>query len=298
MSKKTVALALSSGGARGLTQIGAIEVLLDNGFEINAIAGTSIGSLIGGLYASGHLKEFSDWIVNLDKSDVFDLVDFTLNSQGFVKGDRVFNEMKKFIPLQNIEDLSIPFVAVSADLTSRTEVQISKGDLFDAIRASIAVPSVLTPVEKGEMLLVDGGVVNPLPITAIPKSNAELTIAINLNGPGKYTPVVNSQTKKQMEQKMWSSFVQDRFSLSFKNRLVSSSKKKKRPNYFEIVNNSFDLMQDKLTNVILENQHTDILVNIPRECATTFEFFKGIELIEYGKEAMKRSLENYNNSNN
>ena len=207
--------------------------------------------------------------------------------------------MKKFIPTFQIEDLKIPFTAVSADLLSRKEIRFSDGDLFEAIRASVSVPSVLTPLEKDNMLLVDGGVVNPLPIAAIPDNNADITIAINLNGSNKYEPVVNETTKRSMERKMWNSYIKNRFSLSFKNFILGNSKsgsndkKKKKPNYFEIINDSFDLMQDKLTDVILKNETPDILVNIPRESAATFEFYRSLELIEYGRLAMRKALSEY-----
>ena len=290
MQKKKVALALGSGGARGLTQIGVIEELLKRGYEIVSIAGTSIGSLIGGLQATGHLGAYRDWIIDLDQSEVFDLVDFTLSAQGFVKGDKVFNEMRKFIPSVDIETLEIPFVAVAADLISREEVILKSGDLFEAVRASVAVPSVLTPVERGDQLLVDGGVVNPLPISALPESEADLVMAINLNAPGEYMPVPHESTKRDLERKMWDDYIRDRFSLSFSQFFFSKAKKKKKPNYFEIVNGSFDLMQDKLTDVILENNTPDLLINIPRECASTFEFYKGEELIEYGRQVTRKEL--------
>lgn len=288
--KKTVALALGSGGARGLAQIGVIHELENNGFEIVAISGTSIGSLIGGLYANGQLQKFENWISNLDRSGIYDLVDFTLSSQGFVKGDRVFNEMKKFIPTRNIEELPIPYAAVTADLTSRKEVQITHGDLFKAIRASVAVPSVLTPVENGDDLYVDGGVVNPLPITALPKVEADLIIAVDLNGPQEYIPIYSKKTKNQLAQRSWSDYINDRFSISFSDYFFSKEKKKNKLNYFEIVNNSFDMMQDKLTEVILAAEKPDILIQIPRTSASTFEFHKADELIAYGKQALNNEL--------
>ena len=221
MAKTKVALALGSGGARGLTQIGVIEELEKNDFEIVAISGTSIGSLIGGLYANNHLVGFKNWISNLDKSGVFNLVDFTLNKQGFVKGDRVFNAMRKFVPEVEIEDLRIPFAAVTADLKSREEVILTKGNLFEAIRSSVAVPSVLTPVKRGKQLFVDGGVVNPLPITAIPKSDAELVIAVNLCGQTstQTLPTIKNKSKKDNG---WVEKIQNQFNKSFKEYFLSS----------------------------------------------------------------------------
>ena len=289
MAKTKVALALGSGGARGLTQIGVIEELEKNNMEVVSISGTSIGSLIGGLYANKHLQDFKNWIANLDESGVFDLVDFTLNKQGFVKGERVFNEMRKFIPDVNIEDLPIPYAAVTADLNSHKEEIITDGNLFSAIRASVAVPSVLTPVKANGQLFVDGGVVNPLPITALPKSDAELTIAVNLCGPKSEESLLKVKNEEQ-EAKNWMDKIQKQFSYSFKEYFISSGKSKSELNYFEVVNSSFDLMQDKLTEITLEKTQPDILVNVPRNIAGTFEFDKAEDLIAFGKREFLKSL--------
>ena len=294
MAKTKVALALGSGGARGLTQIGVIEELEKNNMEVVSISGTSIGSLIGGLYANKHLQDFKNWISNLDESGVFDLVDFTLNKQGFVKGERVFNEMRKFIPDVNIEDLPIPYAAVAADLNSHKEEIITQGNLFAAIRASVAVPSVLTPVKKNDKLFVDGGVVNPLPITALPKSDADITIAVNLCGAktSKSLLVTKDQDNKA---KSWVNKIQDQFSNSFKEYFITGGKSKSEMNYFEVVNSSFDLMQDKLTEITLEKTQPDILINVPRNIAGTFEFDKAEALIEFGRQEFKKSLKEFNN---
>jgi NTE family protein len=292
MAKTKVALALGSGGARGLTQIGVIEELEKNNMEVVSISGTSIGSLIGGLYANNHLGDFEKWISNLDKSGVFELVDFTLNKQGFVKGERVFNEMRKFIPDVNIEDLRIPFAAVTADLKSHDEVIITKGNLFEAIRASVAVPSVLTPIKKGNQLFVDGGVVNPLPITALPKSEADITVAVNLCGP-KTKSELKEVKGKTNKNKGWVEKIQSQFNKSFKEYFINAGKAKSEMNYFEVVNSSFDLMQDKLTEITLEKTQPDILINVPRNIAGTFEFDKAEALIEFGRQEFKKSLKEF-----
>ena len=292
MAKIKVALALGSGGARGLTQIGVIEELEKKGFEIVSIAGTSIGSLIGGLHANNHLGEFKKWISNLDKYGVYDLVDFTLNRQGFVKGERVFNEMRKFIPDVNIEDLRIPFAAVTADLKSHDEVILTEGNLFEAIRSSVAVPSVLTPVKKGNRLFVDGGVVNPLPITALPKSEADIVVAVNLCG-AKTSESLLAAKGKLTNDKGWVDKIQNQFNKSFKEYFINAGKSKSEMNYFEVVNSSFDLMQDKLTEIILEKSRPEILVNVPRNIAGTFEFDKAEELIDFGRQEFKKSLKEY-----
>ena len=162
--KQKIALVLSSGGARGNAHIGAIQEIVSRGYEIASISGTSMGAVIGGVYAAGKLDEFSDWMSSLHKMDVFNLMDFTLSNQGFFKVDRVFNEMKKFIPDVQIEDLKIPFVAVSTDLKKKDTVVFKEGNLFNALRASVAIPAVVTPVKLSEKFLVDGGLMAPIPI--------------------------------------------------------------------------------------------------------------------------------------
>ncbi len=151
-------MVLSGGGARGIAHIGVVEELEKRGFEIRSIAGTSMGALVGGIYAVGKLQEFKNWLYTLDKLDVFKLIDFTLSSQGLIKGDRVFKKMKEFIPDKNIEDLKIHYAATATDIINNKEVVFNQGSIYDAIRASVAIPTVITPVKQDDTLLVDGGV--------------------------------------------------------------------------------------------------------------------------------------------
>ena len=167
VKRRRVALVLAGGGARGVAHIGAIEELERRGYEIGAVAGTSMGALVGGMYASGHLEEFKEWMCALDRYRVFSLVDFTFSTEGLVKGSRVIEAMKELIPDMRIEQMRIPFTAVSADLLSGSEVVIERGGLYDAIRASIAIPSVFRPVHRDGMVLTDGGIVNPLPLNRV-----------------------------------------------------------------------------------------------------------------------------------
>ena len=162
---KSVALVLSSGGARGVAHIGVIEGLLEGGYKIESISGSSMGAVVGAVYAAGKLPNFKEWISNLDKIDVFKLMDFTLSTQGFVRGEKVFNELKKFIGDRNIEDLSIPISIIATDIVGKKEVVFQKGELFTALRASAAIPSVLKPSIIDGIELVDGGLYNPIPIS-------------------------------------------------------------------------------------------------------------------------------------
>jgi len=179
--RKKVALVLSGGGARRIAHIGAIEELLSQGYEIKSISGTSMGSVVGGVYALGMLEEFKQWMISLDRMKVFHLVDFTLSKQGLIKGDKVLNAMKEFIPDTNIEDLSIPYAAVAVDLNKKEEVVFTSGSLYEAIRASISIPTLFTPVESGDALLVDGGVLNNIPVDHVKRSRRDILVVVNVN---------------------------------------------------------------------------------------------------------------------
>lgn len=294
---KQVALVLGSGGARGLAHIGVIEELEERGYRINQIAGSSMGALVGGVYAANHLADFKKWICNLDKFGVYNLMDFTLTTQGFIKGDKVFNEIKKFVLAARIEDLKIPFCAVAVDLQSQSPHRFYEGDLFDAIRASTAIPSVLTPFYLGDKILVDGGVMNPLPLDMVKEHKNQIVVAVDLNGLGKYTPVGKTDMKRKaelaQEENRWMTKINKVFSEFF-----PQSEKKKKHNYFEILNLSFDLMQSQLTEGIVLNHKPDVLINIPKSAADTFEFFKGEELVEYGRAKAAHALDDFEQRNN
>ena len=165
--KKDVALVLSSGGARGLAHIGAIEELLERGYNIRSIAGTSMGALVAGMYATGHLDRFKEWMETIDRKKIFSLTDFSLSFDHLVKGRRIITALKEIVPDVRIEDLPIPYAAVATDWESGHEVVFTQGSLYDAIRASISLPAFLSPVKTGNKTLIDGGITNPLPLNRV-----------------------------------------------------------------------------------------------------------------------------------
>ncbi|OZC37185.1 alpha/beta hydrolase [Marinobacter vinifirmus] len=179
---KTVALTLGSGGARGYAHIGAIEVLVERGYKIAAISGCSMGALIGGMYAAGKLKEYKDWVTGLGQFDVIKLLDLTFSSIGAIRGEKVFSIVREILGDTRIEDLPIPFTAVATDLLAHKEIWFQEGPLDKAIRASIAIPSVVTPLVLDGRVLVDGAVLNPLPIIPTISAHADLIMAVNLAG--------------------------------------------------------------------------------------------------------------------
>ena len=179
---RTVALVLGSGGARGYAHIGVIEVLLERGYRIIAIAGCSMGALIGGIHAAGRLQDYKDWVTGLGQFDVLKLLDISLSSPGAIRGEKIFSIVNDLLGDVRIEDLPLSYTAVATDLLAHKEVWFQEGPLHQAIRASVAIPSLLTPVLLGGRVLVDGGVLNPLPIIPTIASHADLIIAVNLSG--------------------------------------------------------------------------------------------------------------------
>lgn len=178
--RETVALALGGGGARGYAHIGVIEVLEERGYEIVAIAGTSMGALVGGLHGARALDRYAAWVRTLTQRDVVRLLDPTVRGAGAFRGDKVFAKVGELLGDRRIEDLAIPFTAVATDLLTGREIWFRHGPVVTAARASIAIPSFITPIAVGDLLLADGGLLNPVPVSAITPSNADLTIAVCL----------------------------------------------------------------------------------------------------------------------
>ena len=178
-----VALALGSGGARGYAHIGVLQVLGERGFEVAAVAGSSMGALVGGVMAAGRLDAFTEWAVRLKQRDVLRLIDPTWGSAGAMTADRLIGHLDGFLTDVDIEQLPIPYTAVATDIVARREVWFQKGRLRSAVRASIAIPGVITPVTVDGRLLADGGLLNPVPIEPTASAEADLTIAVSLQAP-------------------------------------------------------------------------------------------------------------------
>lgn len=181
MERKDVALVLASGGAKGFAHIGVIEELERRGYHISSVAGTSMGALIGGLYAAGGLERAKKWFYDLDNKKIWSLLDFNWSISSFVKGEKLIEAMKEIVPDVLIEDLPIPYCAVCTDLKTGEEVVIREGSLYDAIRASISLPVIFTQVSTEDQVLVDGGLVNGLPLNRVARKPGDLLVAINLD---------------------------------------------------------------------------------------------------------------------
>lgn len=180
--RKTVALTLGSGGARGYAHIGAIELLVERGYEIVAISGCSMGALIGGMYGAGKMQDYKDWVTGLGQFDVLKLLDVTFNSVGAIRGEKIFSVVREMLGDTRIENLPIAYTAVATDLLAHKEIWFQEGPLDQAIRASVAIPSVVTPLVLNGRVLVDGALLNPLPIIPTISSHADLIVAVNLSG--------------------------------------------------------------------------------------------------------------------
>ncbi|MHB9142365.1 MAG: patatin-like phospholipase family protein [Paludibacter sp.] len=278
--KPTVALVLGSGGARGIAHIGVIRELINQGYEISSISGSSMGALIGGVYAAGKLDEFELWLCSLGKMDVFNLMDFTLSTQGIIKADRVFKEMQKFIPDQKIEDLPIKYAAVTTDLKNKKEVVITQGSLYDAIRASISIPMVITPMQKVDTLFVDGGVLNPVPVNRIFRQENDILIAVNLNANIPYKkPIIADPDRGSLEKLTRSKLI------GFQRNLAKlfPGNKKGNMGYFDLIGVTTSLMLLQIAKLTLELYAPDLLIEISRQSCGIFDFYKAAELIELGK---------------
>ncbi|HMP99890.1 MAG TPA: patatin-like phospholipase family protein [Cyclobacteriaceae bacterium] len=291
--KPQIHLVLGSGGARGIAHIGVIEELIKNDFEIKSVAGCSMGALVGGIYCAGKLDMYKKWLLNLDKYDVFKLVDFTFSTQGFVKGERVFKVIEDLIGDHYIEDFEIPFCAVATDISSKNEVLYKNGSLFHALRASVAIPTVVTPATWGKKTLVDGGVLNPLPLNQVKKkSEEEIVVAVNVNAsiePFKLN--IENEKKEAAYQKRIDKFFSQVFSFE-----RESKEANEHLGYFDLLNTSFDLLQDRLTEVLIQLHKPELVVNVSRDTCGTFEFYRAKELIKSGEHAFGIAYEKWKNS--
>jgi NTE family protein len=287
--KNQVSLVLSSGGGRGIAHIGVIEELEKQGFEIKSIAGTSMGALVGGMYATGKLDVYKKWMCSLDKMDVFNLIDFTFSSNGIMKGDKILREMKRMIPDRNIEDLLIPFVAVATDISNDKDITFNSGSLYDAIRASISIPTVFTPFVKDGSYIIDGGVLNPIPINRIKRIDNDILVVVDVNarvsGVKPQKPENNNH-----EEKRYSKYIN---SVINKLNYFIPKHETDKLGYFNLLNKTTGLMLHQISLMTLEKYQPDILINVSRDSFGTYDFYKSKEIIEAGRKATREAINNF-----
>jgi|TARA_R100000388_G_scaffold94454_1_gene81690 NTE family protein len=281
--KPKVHLVLGSGGARGIAHIAVIEELEKQGYEIVEVIGCSMGAVVGGIYAAGHLEEYKTWLTSLSRRDVFDLLDFTFTKQGFVKGEKLFAKHLEVVGKQNIEDFPIPFTAVATDMKHNEEVHFKSGDLYKALRASVSIPGFFVPVVDHGRVLVDGGVLNPLPINLVDKEEDEIIVAVNLNG--RYDPKYDKKPEPDRidEMKKW---FHDLLPESMKdNRKVEVDPEEDSFSLIELMDSTFSFTQDRLTRLMIEVYKPDYLIEIPRNSSGIFDFDQAKKILEVGRKS-------------
>ncbi len=278
----TVSLVLGSGGARGLAHIGIIQYLTAGGYRIDSIAGASMGALVGGIYAAGELDAYRSWVCALRRTDVLRFLDLSFSAGGLFKGDRIMDTLKEMVGEHLIEDLPISYTAVATDIDRQREVWFSKGPLFDAIRASIAVPTVFTPHKIKGMTLVDGGLLNPVPIAPTFKDVSDLTIAVNLNAQPR-----PRRTPRGAPARPAADVAEDDLRARIRQFLDTiGDNLPQHPRgdlgMLDLVSRSFEAMQNAIAAMKLATYSPDAVINVPRDACGAHEFHRAREMIELG----------------
>ena len=289
-TKTQVSLVLGSGGARGLAHIGVIKALEDANYNIASIIGCSIGALIGGIYAAGKLDEFEAWVRAITKMDMVNLLDISWAPAGLVKGEKLMAALARMLGDRSIEDLPIPFTAVAADIRHEKEVWLNSGKLSAAVRASISLPLFFTPVRYNDDYLIDGGVLNPVPIAPAFSDDTDLTIAVNLGGPPEERP---RPVRPNPEPKPAESSLGDKIA-RFINDLRSDDEDEgsEALGAYAVADQAFDAMQGTIARQKLAAYPPDILIEFPRNACGTFDFDHAAEIIELGRNRTQKRLRN------
>ncbi len=329
MKTKDVALVLSSGGPRGWAYIGAIEELESRGYNITSVAGTSIGSLIGGIYAAGKLAEIKEWLFSLDAWKVFSLMDLSISKNHLVKGDKVIDAIKEIVPNIDIENLNIPYRAVAADLYTGEEIVFDRGPLFDAVRASISIPSLFRPVKYGFRTLVDGGIVNTMPIDRVVRSGNDIVVAFDVNDVDvesirdtlisearQEESRIEAEKALDAETKTVIASVRHNSSLSLAEKFKLAKEQGEKiilhklnddeqepellfdDSYYSILSRTFSLMNHALAKNAAERYRPEVLVKMPFDAyGEISDYAKAREISEAGRELMREALDKYEAEN-
>ncbi|MBR2497312.1 MAG: patatin-like phospholipase family protein [Parabacteroides sp.] len=326
--KKNVALALSSGGPRGFAYIGAIEELIERGYTITSIAGTSIGSLVGGIYAAGKLTEFKDWLYALDTWKVFTLMDLSIAKNHFVKGEKIIQAIMDIVPDIDIEKLNIPYRAVATDLYTGEEVVFDSGRLFTAIRASISIPSLFRPVKQDLTTLIDGGIANCLPLNRVVRTEDDLLVAFDVNDVD-VKEIRGILTKENKAQLMDETYLQSKRAemqelighisgesgvslikrlkyvgsrsmallkdiISYQRLYDEDEALDYGDNYYDLLDRTFSLMNHRNTELSIQLYKPDIVVKMPFDAyGEISDYAKAREIAEVGRSLMREALDRY-----
>ena len=281
---KDVALVLSSGGARGLAHIGAIEELETSGYRISSIAGCSMGALIGGVYAAGKLEEFRAWMKTIDRKKMLELTDFSFSLNHLVKGKRIIEAIMEFVPDIAIEDLPIPYCAVATDLKAGREVTFCKGSLFEAIRASISLPSFYEPVQRNGMVLIDGGVLNPIPLNRVKRHSGDILVGVDVSGHDYKAQweLQHELTERRKKDKSLKAQILDKLipdNLEF--------------NYYTVLSRTISLMIRQNSLMMTQLMSPNILVDIQMSRYGSFDYDKSEKIITLGRRKASQAITEY-----
>lgn len=306
---KSVSLVLGGGGAKGLTHVGVIRYLLERGVRIRSVSGTSIGSLVGGMFAAGKLDEYEAWATGLSRVDIVSLLDVTWGKSGLMKGDRIMQRLSELVGNPNIEDLPIKYTAVAVDLATEKEVWLQKGSLCHAIRASISIPFIFTSVPFKNGALVDGGVLNPVPIAPTLSDHTDLIIAVNLSAPAldrdpsKIIKEAAAESIESVEEptktSVWDACVNHPLLRKWAQPSKPESDVQDQglietsPAYgsaYSVAMQSFETMQSAISRQKFAVHPPDVLIDIPRDCCGVFEFDRAKEMIELGYKKAEEAL--------
>lgn len=304
---KNVALVLGSGGARGLAHIGAIEELEARGYEITSIVGCSMGSIIAGMYAAGRLKEAKEWFLNVDMQFIWKMMDVNLLSgNSIVKGQRIIEELKTVVPDQPLESLNIPCSIVAADLISTEQVVFTKGSLFEAVRASISIPLFFEPVQRGRKLLIDGGVLNPLPLDVVKRHKGDILVAADISGKDKM--VIKADKPEMIDVHRPIEYIQSKGigvpeSLSEAlnglavrvnaMRRQRAQDLRRNVGFVGLLDRMNDMQIQQNTLLSLKLCPPDVHSVMPQYAYNTFDFDKAEEIIEQGRVLMRSALNKF-----
>ena len=303
---KNVALVLGSGGARGLAHIGAIEALEERGYTITSVAGCSMGSIIAGMYAAGELKEAKEWFLKVDMQLIWRMVDFNLlSTNSIVKGKRIIEELQKIVPDRPIEHLNIPCSIVASDMINTDEVVFRKGSLFEAVRASISIPLFFEPVQIGQRLLIDGGILNPLPLHLVPRTEGDILVAMDISG--KDSMVLDPTPKPLNVEGKLAELTSRGISVSQKleEQIRQLGKKvdkiradrannlQRKIGFYGMLDRMSDMQIQQNTLMALRLTPPDVHAVMRQYAYNTFDFDRAEQIIADGKRIMNEALDRY-----
>ncbi|MBS0003174.1 MAG: patatin-like phospholipase family protein [Thioalkalivibrio sp.] len=287
---RTVSLVLGSGGARGLAHIGVIRELEARGYEIRAIAGSSMGALVGGIHGLGELKTYADWVEGLSQADVIGLLDWSFSGGGMIRGHKLMRKLEDLVGDRDIEDLPISYTAVAVDIHRGKEIWMTDGSLFDAIRASIAIPAIFAPHRYRGRALVDGGLLNPVPVAPTLRTLTDLTVVVDVNGPAPKAALDEDENGGEDEDEDKSGVL--RRMLGYVESLgMNGTAAAESLALSEVLMRSLETMQAALTRHHLAVFRPDLVVSIPKNTCMFHEFHRAGRVIELGREIARARLD-------